>query len=409
MIPIKVNPNNFKNRQFQQRNMNMNNMNNMNNLQHRNMNNMNNVQYRNVNMNTNMNTNINNMNNLQHRNTTNNNNINTNTNINHTNNNSQPQPTKKKYETLKPNELIDFAYNNFKEIYKTHISLTNINSIIKGELIQTSPDNIFVDEDNTFDDPKWNNKIKFINKKLYNYQELAIKKIRQLELSPERIIKNNENKIVSHIKSNGWLLHLPIGSGKSLVFTFLSIMYRTVPKHPIIVSTSGINIPDTELLQFRDYPYYYENVGYDELTENSAITFSDYQQRPMTVIITHFHLMDQLNYYIQTDFKRELLKQTKICFATSPTMFDLNADILIVPAQTNIIQALVKLSYESPFMRVIIDDFTNMSGVEEYRQILASSSLFVSGSGFERDKSKIPPSYYTLRHIDINKYSLVAQ
>ena len=49
-----------------------------------------------------------------------------------------------------------------------------------------------------------------------------------------------------------------------------------------------------------------------------------------------------------------------------------------------------------------------MNDVEEYRQIWASSTLFVSGSGFDRDKNRIPSSYYTLRNIDVEKYSLVS-
>ena len=59
-------------------------------------------------------------------------------------------------------------------------------------------------------------------------------------------------------------------------------------------------------------------------------------------------------------------------------------------------------------LKNIVDDYTNMNGIEEYRQIRATSTLFVSGSGFERDKNKIPPSYYTLKHVDADKFSLVA-
>jgi hypothetical protein len=118
--------------------------------------------------------------------------------------------------------------------------------------------------------------------------------------------------------------------------------------------------------------------------------------------------MDQLKFYISTDFNKKILNKTKIVFATNPNQITTNCDILIVPADIAFINKLVELSYVEPFMRVIVDDFTNMNDVEEYRQIWASSTLFVSGSGFDRDKNKIPSSYYTLRNIEVEKYSIVS-
>lgn len=59
-------------------------------------------------------------------------------------------------------------------------------------------------------------------------------------------------------------------------------------------------------------------------------------------------------------------------------------------------------------MSIIVDDYISMNSVDQYRQIRATFTLFVSGSAFERDKSKISPSYYTLRHIDVDKFNLVA-
>ena len=60
--------------------------------------------------------------------------------------------TQKKYETFSSAELIDTAFNYFQNVYNTHITKTTINSVIKGELIQTKPDNIFIDEPNSFTD-----------------------------------------------------------------------------------------------------------------------------------------------------------------------------------------------------------------------------------------------------------------
>jgi hypothetical protein len=121
-------------------------------------------------------------------------------------------------------------------------------------------------------------------------------------------------------------------------------------------------------------------------------------------------LIDQLIDYIHSDFVSGVYhpKINKISIATDPRQIDLNCNILIVPAKPEIIERLSALSCDQPFARIIVDDYTNMPGIEQYRQIRATSTIFVSGSGFERDIEKIPPSYYTLRHIDVDKFSLVA-
>jgi hypothetical protein len=67
------------------------------------------------------------------------------------------------------------------------------------------------------------------------------------------------------------------------------------------------------------------------------------------------------------------------------------------------------MSYEAPFMRIIIDDFTSMVGIDSFRQILASSTVFVSGLGFNRDFDMIPASYYTLKYMPVNIISLVGK
>jgi hypothetical protein len=97
-------------------------------------------------------------------------------------------------------------------------------------------------------------KLKLCTKKIYNYQKNAIYKLRELELSG--FVVNNSKKVVS----NGYLLSLPVGSGKSLVFLFLAIFYRSVPKHPIIISVDGRNIPQHEQLQWKYYPTFTKTV-----------------------------------------------------------------------------------------------------------------------------------------------------
>lgn len=314
------------------------------------------------------------------------------------------------YKTMSNDKLIDFAYQEFKSVYKNKIKKTTINAIVDGEIISTKEENIFVtenceDEDfKPFNDKDFDKKLKLSTKNLYNYQISAIKKLRELEQNGFYVNQKTKEKIYS----NGWLLRLPIGSGKSLVFMFLSLIYKTLNPIPIIVSTSGIHIPEAEMVQLKYYPYYYENVGYIEGKENSVVMLKDYVQRQMTVVITHRHLLSQLDRYIKTDFKPSLLKCSKIKFVTNPREIDMNVDILITIGENDIIKELVKLSYEKPFMRIIVDDYTNMSGVDEFRQIFATSTIFVSGSGYERENNKIPPSYYTLKFIDVEKYSLVS-
>ena len=231
---------------------------------------------------------------------------------------------------LKTSDKLQKAFEVFLKTYDNRVKITNVDTIIGGEQLELNENNILVNN-TTFEDPKFEDKCKLCTKKLYNYQKNAIKKIRELEISES--YKNNKDDIVS----NGWLLHLPIGSGKTLVFTFIALMYRTVPIKPIVVSTSGINIPEDNLMQLKYYPFYYENVGYIKGKENAVITLKNYEQYKITVIITHQHLMNQLEDYIKTDFHPQLLKYTKITYALRPNDITLDTNILVVPARTDII------------------------------------------------------------------------
>lgn len=314
-----------------------------------------------------------------------------------------------KFSTMPTEDIINLSYSTFKEIYKNRVKKTKIESIINGEMLTVNDDNIFVNT-TTFEDSGFDSKLKLCKKNLYKYQIESIKMIRQLELSETFKTSSGET-----IRTNGILLHLPIGSGKTIVFMFLTLIYRDVIPKPIIISTSGIHIPEDKMVQLKFYPFYYENVGYitdsnGNTKENCVVCVKDYIQRKMTVIITHFHLIDQLIDYIHSDFVPGLYNPqvNKIVVATTPKQIDLNCNVLIVPAKPEIIDRLSMLSCEQPFMRVVVDDYTNMPNIEQYRQIRATSTIFVSGSGFERDIEKIPPSYYTLRHVEVDKFSLVA-
>ena len=322
-------------------------------------------------------------------------------------------------------QLLGTTFETFKKFYKNNVKQVEIESIINGEVVETVPDNIFVNENPLVELKNIDKQQKYCNKTLYDYQIESIRKLRELELNGfiERV---DSEGIKYRVHSNGWLLKLPIGSGKTLVFTFLAMFYNNVPTNPILMSTSGINIPSHDMIKLNNYPFYYENAGYIEKfdeqsqtyipVENCGVVYENYNQRKLTVIITHHHLMSQMEDYIKSDFKPAFLKTKKIVYANRVTDIkpkdiygDSCCDILVVSCDSTIMKKLVEYSYEAPFMRVIIDDYTNMIGIDEFRQILASSTILVSGSGFEREKDEIPPSYYTLKHLDYEKYSLVAE
>lgn len=300
---------------------------------------------------------------------------------------------------------VQTAYDMFKEFYRTSVRPTFVSDIINGEVIEIKDDNILVDEPT---DPQYRVKEdqletfqKYCSKKLYKYQLDAIRKIRELET----------RQTSKGVTSNGWLLSLPIGSGKSLVFQFLSIFYQHVPKHPIIISRDGRAVTHLEQAELKIYPFYYENCGYTD-SDNAVVVLEDYIQRPITVIITHQHLLTQMRQYFETDFP-VISKQLNIQYAMDvKEIKGITVDtrmIIVVPATENNMETLRLMSYEAPFMRVIIDDFTSMPGIESFRQIRASSTLFVSGSGFNRKEEDIPASYYTLKFMPVPKISLVGK
>ncbi len=312
----------------------------------------------------------------------------------------------------KHSELVNKTYDIFKNIYGNAMRPTVISSIIKGETIETKPENIFIDDNISFEDPMFEKKCEYCAKTLYNYQKNAIKKIRELELRGYDINSHTNELIIS----NGWLLSLPIGSGKSLVFQFLALFYRDIPCHPIIISTDGQHIPDHDQMQWKDYPYYYENCGYMPTTTNSVIVHRDYVQRKCTVILTHSHLLEQMEMYFNEDFPTICKPQNgkkprvKIAYTHDATSINVDEyDIIVTPASTQNIKHLVNVSYVMPFLRVIIDDYTSMPSIDSFRQILASSTIFVSGSGFNRKENEIPPSYYTLKFMPVPKISLVGK
>ena len=86
---------------------------------------------------------------------------------------------------ISPVLRLKFLSNLFKKFYGTSIRETKISSIVNGESIEIKNDNILIDvpveEQYRLDDKKFQSQLHACNKKLYNYQINAIKKILELE------------------------------------------------------------------------------------------------------------------------------------------------------------------------------------------------------------------------------------
>lgn len=306
----------------------------------------------------------------------------------------------------KQSPIVHTIYDIFRKSYNTAMKPIYISDLVSGENIEIKEDNILIDECD-YIDTMFEKRLEFCTKDLYDYQRKAILKLREIELNGYVIDKKTNEKIITNAQE----LHLAIGAGKSIVLEFISLFYRTVPLHDIIISKSGNKIPINEPLQFKYYPFYYEQPYYYENDkENTVVVYKEYVQRKQTIWLTHQHLMQQMRNYFNTDFP-DIVKRTKILFEfnLNSAHIDFSADIIVVPATEENMNILVKLSYEQPFMRVIIDDYTSMSSIDNFRQILASSTIFVSGSGFERDFDSIPASYYTLKYTPVAKLSVVGR
>lgn len=303
-------------------------------------------------------------------------------------------------------QYVETAYEVFKNGYKTAMKPTFISDIVNGESIQLDPENILIDIPPKIIHPDFEKQKKFCTKNLYKYQTDAICKLYELEQTGYTIHPVTGEKIIS----NGWQLYLPIGSGKSIIFEWIALWFRSIPKHPIIISTDGSHIPDNDQMRWKDYPYYYENCGYIENHTNAVVTLKNYVQRKCTVILTHSHLIGQLYNYFNNDFTKPLLQKTHIeyCPSAIPDTLNIsNVDILVVTADRNNVAKLTAMSHKEPFLRVIIDDYTSMSEIDTFRQIYATSTIFVSGSGFNRDEKDIPPVYYTLKYAPTKAISIV--
>lgn len=304
------------------------------------------------------------------------------------------------------------AYGELERIFGQDFKRTRVSEIVDGEHIQVRPTNIRIDKEFDRDGEAELLDRRFeglCTLKPYSYQRETILKILQLEKDGYHIDEETGKKIIS----NGWQISLPIGAGKSLCMEYLAIFHPEVPAHPIIVSGDARSLEDHEKIKFSDYPFYYEKCAYVEGEDSTVMVYKDYTPRPITLILTYDHLIPQMKSYFANDFP-EVFKSDSVkigfverdqmnTYNVDPSMFD----ILVVQAGVGNVDALVRLSYERPFARVFVDDYTSMNDLARMRQILTPSFIPVSGQGNERDLSKVPSSYYSMKNIPIDAITLV--
>lgn len=339
--------------------------------------------------------------------------------------------------------LVESSAQIFRDVFNDVVTITNIEEITKGNTEIENYDLCVHVQDTTIKDMpvELGKIIEQCTLKPYDYQIDTVKMIRQIEL---------EGKI-GDLHTNAVLVKLPIGSGKSLVYELLSLAFPSVPLNPIITSVNGVTIEFDNQLAITKYPFFYEKPAYsDDLPV--VIGLPNYSQRNTTLILTHSHLLDQTTNYFYHDFPsikrnddfatkfyrefgivmdnvnknpRDRRNRSQVMQAmltkyrlkvpprklisvnSSVDGLDPNSEIWIVIASTDNVSKLRLMSQQRPFKRVIIDDFTSMLGLNEFRQIYASSTIFISGSGWNRDKGNIPISYYSLQGFNDNGITLV--
>lgn len=311
----------------------------------------------------------------------------------------------------KRDPIVYRAFDEFEKFYGHSFRRTTISSIIDGEHIAVKPDNIMISEPVDpsivpvdLIDKCWE---KFCTKTPYEYQRQAVYKIIEMEMLNERKDPTTGKTIVS----NGIVLSLPIGAGKSLVFNFIALFFPKVKTHPIIVSTDGRSIPETEQVPFEMYPFYYENCAYIKEDANAVMAITTELERECTVILTYRHLLSQMKKYFAEDFTKDILRKKKIVYKDyhelKPDENINDIDVLVIVADEQNVNRLIEMSYQKPFARVVIDDYTNMNDLSRLRQILTFSFIPVSGSGFEKAINSIPSSYFSLKNVPSEKIKLV--
>lgn len=300
---------------------------------------------------------------------------------------------------------VTYALDKFKEDYKNSVEENPITNIISGEAISTKPENVSIDDPCTFKDSMFDTRLSYCTKTLYPYQKKSILKLREIEMSGKIHCKETNENIIT----NACVLSLPIGAGKSLCYEFLAMFYRQVPAHPIIVSSDMRCVPQHYPDAAKTYPRYCEKSAYIEGEPNAIQVIEDYRQRDITLILTHDHLIEQMRYYFETDFKKVILNTVNIQYCRHVGECDFNKNgIIVIATSPDNVKRLMEVSYQAPFMRVIADDMTDFP-LDKMRQILASFTIFVSGSGFQRNPEDIADSYYSLKHIPYQKISVVGK
>jgi hypothetical protein len=122
----------------------------------------------------------------------------------------------------------------------------------------------------------------------------------------------------------------------------------------------------------------------------------------IVILLTHEHLLDQMKEYFKIDFSLKIIETANIQYVLNINDANINIpNVIVIPATQYNVETLVKSSYDALFMRVIVDDFTSMVGLDSFWQILASSTIFVNGSKFNLEYKLTPASYYTLKFMPV--------
>lgn len=233
----------------------------------------------------------------------------------------------------------------------------------------------------------YNNNKKVLTKQLYEYQIDALRTMFYLES-----MKRHKNVI-----SNGYQLGLPIGSGKSIVFTTYALMFEDIPCHDIIISLSGKDIPEETIdHRFITNINYYEKVGYYVDQEPVVMELTDYKYRNLTIIITHEHLMNQMKKYIQEDYTSAFIRSKNIRITKDVDKISSTDNLVILMYSTENMKKLRTLGFNKPFKRIILDDYVLMPNIEECLQIPATMTWFISGNGYLRSRKILSRGYYSL-------------
>ena len=297
--------------------------------------------------------------------------------------------------------------DKISSLFGNSFSINNsvVNDIKSSDIIEKEYINIH--EHNDLIKPNIEKFLKYIqptiSKKLYDYQLDLFAKMLELE----RVDNTRITQDGTRITTNAYCVGLRVGCGKSLPFLCLAMYGGDVPKHNIIISTSGRNVvtdvPDAGWDQLK--------IGYQKLLfddhETHVCEITEYDQRDCTVIITYPHLLRQMQLYMR-DFDSSHTRGMNIKYVEDMRQLRSTAGvkIMFVTNTTMNLNILMKSAYIKPFKRLIIDDYSTMNNISEIQLIPASVTWLISGTGFTRD-DQIPICPYAIKYANRGAITLL--